>query len=399
MVASHGRGWAALVVVVLASFVAAAPAWAQGAKPVSAPGDDLGFIGVPEFTSTETGILFFYEEDARYADFIMVKMRDAAEKCDRKSYEGWIQDLNRALVYYNYKIRDAQQKAAARLTQDQANLQVVANRRPPFPDNCTPPKYGTTRHGYFELAAVGGTMVPLNSSGAITGVDTFFGPGSFLIDNRTNGASSTAVPLLGARARATWQGQTVDPSSRPYVTDYWEKIGVWVETGVQTSFGAQSFIQPFGGVSTTPQGFGSNTVLENFQVPILTGVGLPITSAGPTPIVLDLYGGITLDSWTQTLQGREVGAPGGPGFFGQSRRFTVNPTIGVGVRVPMGDIGFGLPVVFGVNAEMQFRPGSVVTAPSATFPSQTYYGTVNPTANMIIMGRIAIQFGRRYALP
>ena len=168
---------------------------------------------------------------------------------------------------------------------------------------------------------------------------------------------------------------------------------MFVEAGVQSSFGAQSFIQPFGGVSTTPQGFGSNTVKENFQVPILIGVGLPITSPGQTPIVLDLYGGITLDSWTQTLQGRESGAPGGLGFFGQNQRFTVDPTVGVGVRVPVGDIGFGLPIIFGVNAEVQFRPGGVVTAPSANFPSETYYGTVNPTANMAIMGRIGIPFG------
>ena len=47
----------------------------------------------------------------------------------------------------------------------------------------------------------------------------------------------------------------------------------------------------------------------------------------------------------------------------------------------------------GVNAEVQFRPGSVVTATSANFPSETYYGTVNPTANMANMGRIGIPFG------
>jgi hypothetical protein len=101
--------------------------------------------------------------------------------------------------------------------------------------------------------------------------------------------------------------------------------------------------------------------------------------------LLDFYGGITLDSWAQTLQGAEMNAPG-QGFFGQNRHFSADPTVGLGVRMPVGDIGADLPIIFGVDAELQFRPGSVVTAPSPNFPV-TYFGTVDPHANLAIMAR------------
>ena len=68
---------------------------------------------------------------------------------------------------------------------------------------------------------------------------------------------------------------------------------------------------------------------------------------------------------------------------------------GVGVRLPIGDPGVGVPVILGLNAEFQFRPGSVVTAPSQNFPSETYYGTLNPTTNMLLMARIGIPLGGR----
>jgi len=47
----------------------------------------------------------------------------------------------------------------------------------------------------------------------------------------------------------------------------------------------------------------------------------------------------------------------------------------------------------GFNAELQFRPGSVVTAQSANFPSETYYSTVDPRTNLLLMARIGWSFG------
>jgi hypothetical protein len=110
--------------------------------------------------------------------------------------------------------------------------------------------------------------------------------------------------------------------------------------------------------------------------------------------LFDFYGGVTLDSWQQTLQGSEANDPTGTGFYGQNRRFTVDPTIGLGLRVPLTNLRSELPLFIGVNAELQFRPGSVVTVPSQVFPV-TYYGTVDPHANLAIMARIGLSFGGR----
>jgi hypothetical protein len=137
-------------------------------------------------------------------------------------------------------------------------------------------------------------------------------------------------------------------------------------------------------------------VTENLQIPLLVGFSLPITEITPaTPLHLDVYGGITLDSWTQMLQGAEAGAQaGGPGFFSQVQRFTVDPTVGAGVRMPMSVGSSGFPLILRAGAEFQFRPGGVVMAQSGQFGSQTYWGTVNPRVDAAFVGGIGIPFGR-----
>jgi hypothetical protein len=254
--------------------------------------------------------------------------------------------------------------------------------------------------------------VPLNGSGAVTGVDTFFGAGNFLISNSPNNASSSAVPMVGVRARANvlnlgnsglfldagFLGDVIrgkNTSSPPSSTPRGPGVSVFIESGIQSSFGAQSSLQTFQKISATPQGFGSNTVKENFQIPILAGVGVPISGSGSTPVFLDLYGGITISNSTQTLQGGEVGAPTGRGFFAESKRTTVDPTIGTGVRAVITDFSGGAlpPLIIGANAEFSFRPGNVVQAQSPNFPSQSYYGTVDPRANATFTVRVGFPFG------
>jgi hypothetical protein len=354
---------------------------------------DVRLIGsIPQYTSTETGISFYFNGYRDLVDSAFKKMREAIQNCDRNAYE---------IALHNIADRIGKGGNDARSKADDQFLTDAVNQAPSYPEPCGLRSTGS-KFGYFELVAIGGGMIPLNGTGAVTGVDTFFGSGAYQIDNRSSTAAN-ATAFVGLRARAQtspgWmeklEAAELDRATQREVIR--DSFRLFAETGIQTAFGAQSSLQTFQNVSGTPQAFGSNTINENFQIPIMAGVTAPVgsTGAGKPAVLLDLYGGITLDSWTQTLQGRESGAPGGPGFFAQNRRFTVDPTVGVGVRVPVGDFA-GLPgITVGVNAELQFRPGSVVTAPSTNFPSETYYGTVNPTANMAIMGRVGIPFGGR----
>jgi hypothetical protein len=237
----------------------------------------------------------------------------------------------------------------------------------------------------IQVYAVGGGFIPFGTNSNVTGVDATFDPSNLLISNQSGGSSS-ATPLLGGRVHVPLLWNMYDDQRLAFT--------VFFETGIQSGFAAQSFIQIFQNASAVAGDFGSSSITEYYQVPLLLGFTVPVAERSAVPsLLLDLYGGITLDSWAQTLQGAEANAPG-QGFFGQNRRFSADPTIGLGVRMPVGDIGAGLPIIFGVNAELQFRPGSVVTAPSPNFPV-TYVGTVDPHANLAIMARIGIAFGGR----
>jgi hypothetical protein len=404
------RSGVALALVVVASIALAGTASAQGpqvrtpveaprvphrpsSQPASAPGSDIGFIGVPEHTSSETGIPFFYQHDAQLADQATRDMRDAAAKCDRSAYDRALNSLYaRASLYDNERPATTGPEVEltlAKSRRDAAALNDVAQKRPPFPASCGSSDLVARSYAAFEAYLIGGGMVPLNGTGAVTGVDSFFGAGNFLIDNRTNDVFSTATPLAGGRLRLYW----LDLKSNKFVAN----AQVFFESGIQTGFGAQSFIQTFSGVSATPQGFGSNTVKENFQVPILLGAGVPLTSGNQTPVFLDGYGGVTLSNSTQTLQGAESGAPGARGFFAQQNRTTVDPTVGIGLRAIFNNLSAGgaalPPLIVGANAELSFRPGSVVQAQSSAFPSETYYGTVNSRPYAAFMIRVGIPFG------
>ena len=241
----------------------------------------------------------------------------------------------------------------------------------------------------IQLYAVGGGFVPFGTNSNVTGVDqtlSFLGlDNNFQIGNQQGGSSSTTA-LLGARVQVPFLWRMANEQHLSF--------SVFFETGIQSGFAGQSFMQVFQNSSAFAGDYGTSTVSEFYQVPLLLGFTLPVgeRSSGAPSLLFDVYGGLTLDSWQQTLQGAEANAPGQQGFYGQNRRFTVDPTVGIGLRVPVGDLSRDLPFFFGVNAELQFRPGSVVTAPSQNFPV-TYYGTVDPHANLAVMARFGIAFG------
>jgi hypothetical protein len=375
------RAWPLVVAAILLS-LQSTTVLAQ-AKPASS---DVGFIGIPEYTSTETGVSFFFKESAQIVDHFFGVARNAIAKCDRRSYDFQKENFRLSFVTASAAGSDAQARA------DNQNMHQLANDRlPPFPEPCNPPGHqGGDRFHPYSIALLGGGFIPLSSTASVTGVDTFT-PGNFLIDNSSSANASTATGMIGARAQAVWLiRKAMEREEKKW------GLGVFVETGVQTAFGVNSLVQQFQNVNAIPQGFGQQTVRENVQVPLLIGLSIPFadgTSVIP-PSALNIYGGVTLDSWTHTISGRDGGAPAGPGFNASNNRFTVDPTVGLGWR---SWIGRSVPANFwiGWNVEAQFRPGSVVQAQSANFPSETYYGTVDPRTNVLVMGQIGFSFGGR----
>jgi hypothetical protein len=380
-----------------------APKYPQPCPPppaaqAAAPPPPL-FAGLPEYQSQETGIPFYWKEIADQLDAYIQAKRAAIANCDREAYRKVVVPVIRFPAVANV----SNEMHNARADRDNANFKrAIAEQTPAFPEPCnrqvgmalpSAPSGGGTQ---FSVWVTGGATVPFRFSSSVTGVDTFFGPGNYLIDSKPGLGGGSITPTVGGRVRFSLD--PIDwfspPAERPGGAN---ALRLFLESGVQTGFGAQSFIQPFQRVSGFPQGFGSNTINENFQIPIVAGLQFPFTLGSPQnpPATVDLYGGITIDSWTQTLQGNEAGGPANAqGFFGQNNRYTVDPTIGLGVTIPIGDTGFRV----GFNTELMFRPGSVVTARSYTFPSETYYGSVDPSLMASFMIRLGWQIdaiGRR----
>jgi hypothetical protein len=236
----------------------------------------------------------------------------------------------------------------------------------------------------IQLYALGGGVFPFGAKGNVGAVD-MTAPTNTLVSNQPGGGSS-ATPLFGARLHVPLFWYMRDEQTLAF--------NFFFETGIQSGFGAQSFIQPFQGTSINALDFGTSTVREYFQVPVLLGATVPMGGQGASPsMMLDFYGGLTIDSWSLVLQGAENNAPGQQGFYGENRIYTADPTIGLGLRMPVGEVA-DLPLFFGVNAEVQFRPGTSVQTFSNNF-AVNYLSSVGPTTNLAIMARIGVAFGGR----
>jgi hypothetical protein len=231
---------------------------------------------------------------------------------------------------------------------------------------------------------------PASSTGSVGGQQSTGFAGVRVRVETNVGAMGTGAPSQGAASSSNGSCGGWDQCAV-------SQLRVFGELGVQSAFGQTSFSQGFGGLSGAGVGgFGQQTVKENYQFMMLGGVSVPLNLADvATPsLFLDLYGGITIDSWTQTLQGREAAAPAGPGFNVSQNKVTVDPTLGVGLRMKWGDLnGDGVPdLIWGINAEAQFRPGNSVQAQSVNFPGQSYVGTVAPQVNLQMMFRVGMPF-------
>src|SRR5262245_21695182 len=89
--------------------------------------DDTGFIGVPEYSSTETGILFFHEQLARGVDQWFDEIRKAIKSCDRTSCDKQVDSMKRVMGYYEADATDEEldAKERRRLQQDAENLAIA----------------------------------------------------------------------------------------------------------------------------------------------------------------------------------------------------------------------------------------------------------------------------------
>src|SRR5207253_2409440 len=125
-----------------------------------------------------------------------------------------------------------------------------------------------------------------------------------LIDSSRANATTSTIGTAGVRIQVTkqWNAFVERELEKSASRDAPYRGAVFIETGIQSGFGAQSFIQSFQAVSTIPQGIGSSAVTENLQIPILIGGSVPIVPAvtpGGSPLFFNVYGGVTLDSWKQ----------------------------------------------------------------------------------------------------
>jgi hypothetical protein len=373
---------------------------AAGMAPAAAQWNGPLWVGVPQHVSTETGAGFFFASDAQAVDRIARAMADAAARCDRVAYDQ--AQASAATLRANIQAAGRQttnQYEPLQYQKDAAAVGPALEKAPRLPQGCTatvtgsatvlatgpamgaPPLKDYGAFGPVQVYAVGGVLAPLGGVGSVTGVEV---AGRGNVTNVTGGTAAT-VGMAGGRVRAEvpLARETGAPSA-------------FFEAGVQSSFGTQSFIQTFGQIGPRAQGYGSSTVTENLQIPLLLGFSAPLTEiTANAPVYLDVYGGITLDSWTQILQGAEFGATaGGPGFFSQAQRFTVDPTVGAGFRVLLSAGSAGIPLILRAGAEFQFRPGGVVLAQSGQFGGQTYWGTVNPRVDAVFVGGIGIPLGK-----
>ena len=368
------------------------------------------------------GVPLFSSESAAAFGAILAKARDAAARCDRAAYDAALHEwdayatnlwgsgnLDRDMAKYS---KTAAGTATVRQQGDQrvadgataSSYKANSPDFPQFPKDCDEKNKAARVNAAFFLT--GSATVPMVGGGLINGVDMTPGVGNFLLSTGTYGPKATTFGQAGARARVYVPTSLFDylmtgRRSRPFLS-----IGgfplppsgppqapvpqtqLFIESGIQSGFGAQSFVQPFTGINAFPQGFGTSSVTENFQVPILIGASVPVGSLGGSPLSVEAYTGIMLDSWTHTLSGREAGAPAGGGIFSQSGHFSVDPTLGVGARINAG------PFILGADAELMFRPGSVAIAHSSNF-NETYYSTIFPQPTLNLMVRVGIPLGRR----
>ena len=155
--------------------------------------EDTG--GVPENTIPGTSIPLFNAAWASEIGRILARLKDAAAECDKYAFDAALAAYNE-IIHYAPPLVSRQDYA--RQKADQRTLERYRNTSPDFPvypASCAPKSLiDILLPGGLWL--LGGSVIGMNGTGASTGVDTFFGPGGYLVDNRpASGAKKVSTPV------------------------------------------------------------------------------------------------------------------------------------------------------------------------------------------------------------
>ena len=386
-------GRAGLAGMVVLAFLALAMPRAV-AQPVTPAGqDDPMFLGLPSYYSPSTDLSFYSNDLGQGLETIFTKAQEAARDCDRESLARYRAMFERTVSAHARDVARAADELSRtpstdpqaagrrqRLLRDQHDLAQLLRAFDKFgrlEESCPKEK---KVGALMDLFLQGGGALAFQSGGFFRSIDTI---GDEQRDAFGGAVRSTGVFGGGARLNVL----KINPT-------------VFFEARFQTAFGAPSFQQTaglsgFGAPFQAP--FGESLVRENWGIPLLLGTSWSLGSlgSGGPELGLDVYGGITIANWTQSLAGGEADVPGTPTYASQQTRTSVDPTFGVGLRVPTIDLnGDGrADIVVGIYGELAFRQGSSITALSPSNTGNTYTGWVDSRATGSLMLRLSVPLG------
>lgn len=384
----HRRVAGGLAVVLLAFGLT--PAGAQAPSP---PPDPF-FLGLPEYFSPRADLSFYVDGAANTVEKSFQSAEEALRKCDRQEFDraresiaffintlaSWVAQVSPRMAHQP----SAQIETALKIWRhDIDQLRRALEKLGRFEDRCPKEK---KVGALMDVFLQGGASFAFNNNGFFRALDSNANQqlNQPRRQNDSFGGTSSTTGLFGGGVRV-------------YAVDFGPAL--FFETRFQTAFGAPSFQQTaglsgFGALQQQP--FGQSLIRENWGIPLLLGTTWSLGNAGRLgELGLDVYGGITIANWTQSLAGGEAGVAGTPSFMAQQTKTSVDPTFGLGLRLPTVDLnGDGrADIVLGVYGELAFRQASSITTMSPSNTGVTYTGSVESRAIGSLMLRLSVPLG------
>jgi hypothetical protein len=356
-------------------------------QPVTPKGDGPVFIGIPENYVASADLSFFANGMAWSLEAIYLGAEQAIRECDRAKFDGLKDALAHMIASSEQDFARSAAEAARAKFPDLGSLEVVLRQQRhdiaqlhrayeklgKFEDRCPKEK---KVGALMDVFIQGGAALAFQSNGFFRALDTFSDETPTVFGG---GTRSTGVFGDGARLNVL----KVNPT-------------FFVEARFQTAFGASSFQQtagPAARLDVAP--FGESLVRENWGIPLLLGSTWSLGNVGTLgELGLDLYGGITIANWTQSLAGGEAGVPGTPATR-CSRRGRRRPDL----RRRPAPAGHRLQRRRPRRRHprrlwrTRFRQGSSVTTISPSSSGLNYTGWVDGRTNVALMLRLSVPLG------